>query len=441
MNALTPTKSFRVVERLPSNLEAAVVLERDIRVKPERIADYCLTTHEPIYEDLATLVESMACFDRLVPRRRSGGWTRKLTIQLPVYEHWKLQSSTAVEALTEAAWFLTGDQWSFEFVARQGAAPTRQGHLDLARAPIRHVIPFSDGLDSFAQARLSVGEHGRDAVMLVRSGLGHDRVLPGLLSLRVPRKFKGARLREVTYRTRPLVFYTLAAIAAVITGAEAVVVGENGQGAIGPACLPFPDEWWFRSTHPGFVARWARFLAIVFEQPVRFEQPQLWNTKGEVLSSLLERGLLAGWNKTSSCSARPFERHGHRGCGACGGCLLRTVSAHTADIASRDGSKTFDVFASDDTGHDGAGKEKQMSRSEREVAVRAIAVMAGFARLAASPGGQAAITREAQWIDPSHPELARAKLDRLLRQHRAEWEGFLGDLPNPSWVREIAGQL
>lgn len=166
MNALTSTKSFRVVERLPSNLEAAVVLERDIRVKPERIADYCLTTHEPIYEDLATLVESMAYFDRLVPRRRSGGWTRKLTIQLPVYEHWKLQSSTAVEALTEAAWFLTGDQWSFEFVARQGAAPTRQGHLDLARAPIRHVIPFSDGLDSFAQARLSVREHGRDAVML-----------------------------------------------------------------------------------------------------------------------------------------------------------------------------------------------------------------------------------------------------------------------------------
>lgn len=237
MNALTPTKSFRVVERLPSNLEAAVVLERDIRVKPERIADYCLTTHEPIYEDLATLVESMACFDRLVPRRRSGGWTRKLTIQLPVYEHRKLQSSTAVEALTEAAWFLTGDQWSFEFVARQGAAPTRQGHLDLARAPIRHVIPFSDGLDSFAQARLSVGEHGRDAVMLVRSGLGHDRVLPGLLSLRVPRKFKGARLREVTYRTRPLVFYTLAAIAAVITGAEAWSSAKTAKGQLArPAC-------------------------------------------------------------------------------------------------------------------------------------------------------------------------------------------------------------
>jgi len=67
-------------------------------------------------------------------------------------------------------------------------------------------------------------------------------------------------MREVSYRTRPLVFYTLAAIAAVITKAKVVVIGENGQGAFGPACLPFADEWWFRSAHPAFIKRWADFL-------------------------------------------------------------------------------------------------------------------------------------------------------------------------------------
>jgi hypothetical protein len=160
---------------VPTNV---AILGRAIRISPERIANYCITRHEPIYEDLATLVESMAYWDRRIVRRRAGGWARHMSIQLPVYEHSQLQRAAAVEALTEAAWFLTGDQWSFEFVARLVPAPVRQGKLPLSQAAVRHVVPFSDGLDSFAQVRFSVREYGRDAVMLVCSGLGRDRNRP-----------------------------------------------------------------------------------------------------------------------------------------------------------------------------------------------------------------------------------------------------------------------
>ncbi len=441
MNAVTPARLLRVAENAPCSAGQVVVLGRDIRTSSEKIARYCVMGREPIYEDLAVLVESMAYLDRLVPRRRAGGWARQLSIQVPVYEHGQFQRAGAIRALADAAWFLTGDLWSFEFVARKGPAPCRQSNLALPHGAIRHVIPFSDGLDSFAQVQLSVREYGRDAVMLVRSGLGRDRIFPKLASLRVPRKFSGVRMREVSYRTRPLVFYTLAAIAAAVTQAEAVIIGENGQGAIGPACLPFADEWWLRSAHPAFVTRWANFLRIILDKPIRFEQPQLWKTKGQVLSKLQAEGLIAGWEQTSSCSARPKDRHGHRGCGVCEGCLLRTVSAYAAGLALPAGNNAFNVHAFADMVLSRDGRERQMTPGERAIAVRAIAAMTEFAGLADSSEGDAAIDREARLIDPNNPGQVQVEFRRLLRQHRSEWDGFMSALPDHSWVRKIVGQL
>jgi 7-cyano-7-deazaguanine synthase in queuosine biosynthesis len=441
MNTFTPTRLLRVAEDASPGAEHVAVLGRDIRTSSERIARYCIMQHEAIYEDLATLVESMAYWDRVITRNRSTGWARQLHIQIPVYECDQFRRVDVSAALEDAAWLLTGDRWSFEFVVRRSPAPARQGKLALPQGRMRHVVSFSDGLDSFAQVQLSIAEHGRDAVMLVRAGLGRDRIFPKLVRLRVPRKFSGVRMREVSYRTRPLVFYTLAAIAAVITNAEAVVIGENGQGAFGPACLPFADEWWFRSAHPAFVKRWADFLGLVLEKPIPFEQPQLWRTKGEVLFELRERGFLAGWQQTSSCATRPKDRYGHHGCGICGGCLLRTVSIQAAGLCAPTGDNAWDVYASEDITYDRTGRERRMTPSERAVAVRAVAAMAEFARLADSPDGLLVIDREAGLVDPKNPEAAGGKLLRLLQWHRIKWEAFMSSMPNRSWVREIVDQL
>jgi 7-cyano-7-deazaguanine synthase in queuosine biosynthesis len=397
--------------------------------------------HEPIYEDLATLVEGMAYWDRRIRRRRSGGWAREMPIQLPAFEHSQFRRARIVESLADVAGFLTGDRWRFEFVPRMGPAPGRQGTLPLHQGRIKQVVPFSDGLDSFAQVRLSVSESGRETVMLVRSGLGPNRIFPDLVSVRVPRKFSGVRLREVSYRTRPLVFYTLAAIAGVVTNADAVLIGENGQGALGPACVPFADEWPFRSAHPGFVERWQEFLGLVLERPVRFEQPQLWKTKGQVFSDLLGKGLTAGWERTNSCATRPRDRYGRHGCGICGGCLLRTVSAHAAGLTAPVGANAFDVYSSEDIRRDRSGAKQRMTAGERAVAVGAIATMTEFARLANSSEGELTAQREALSIDPRKLESARANLLRLVHRHRTEWEGFMSSLPNRSWVREIVGWL
>jgi 7-cyano-7-deazaguanine synthase in queuosine biosynthesis len=447
MSTLTPTGFLRVSEEasIGTGTDLVAVLGRDIRTSSEKIASYCVMNHKPIYEDLATLVESMAFLDRRIVRKRSSGWPRQLSIQVPVYEHSQLRRTAATEALVEAVRFLTGDQWSFEFVTRKGPAPNRQGALSLPQAAMKHVVPFSDRLDSFAQARLSIREHGQGAVMLVRSGLGRDRISRKRdhelvrRPLRIPRKFGGGRMGEASYRTRPLVFYTLAAIGADITRAGAVVIGESGQGAIGPACLPFADEWWFRSAHPAFIKRWAHFLGIILGQPIRFEHPQLWKTKGEVLARLQADGLMAGWEQTSSCSARPNDRHGRRGCGFCGGCLLRAVSIHAAGLTLPAGDNAFDLYASEDVARDRGGRE--MTSGERAIAVRAIATMVGFARLADSSEGALAIQREARLVDPVDSTAAQTRLLRLVKQHQAEWNAFVSSLPQRSWVREIVDQL
>jgi hypothetical protein len=125
MSALTATRLLRVAENTSTSTEQVAVLGRDIRTSPERIARYCVTRHEPVYEDLATLVESMAFWDRRVVRKRTKGWTRKLSLQVPVYEYGQFQRAMTLDALVEAACFLTGDQWGFEFVARKGAKWSR----------------------------------------------------------------------------------------------------------------------------------------------------------------------------------------------------------------------------------------------------------------------------------------------------------------------------
>jgi hypothetical protein len=82
-----------------------------------------------------------------------------------------------------------------------------------------------------------------------------------------------------------------------------------------------------------------------------------------------------------------------------------------------------------------------MTLRERNVAVRAIATMAEFSRLLDSSDGKAVVDREARLIDPSNFGAVQATLRRLLKQHRSEWDAFVRDLPDHSWVREIVGLL
>src|ERR1700678_1736257 len=103
MNAAVRERFLEVAELECSSHDLAALLGRDIRLGHEVIANYCITEHLPIYEDIAVLVESMAYIDRAVARQRSRGWPRDLSIRLPVYELNTFRRNDVLQAITDAA--------------------------------------------------------------------------------------------------------------------------------------------------------------------------------------------------------------------------------------------------------------------------------------------------------------------------------------------------
>ena len=388
-------------------------------------------------EDLATVAESIALADRLFSRHRGTLWSRVINLEIPVFELQTFQSTQVGAALIDAIHFLTGDEWLLTFVKRTGL-PENGATLPFERVKYEYVMPFSDGLDSFAQGRLLEREVGREAILRLRSAkIGKGNRETEKLVLRVPRHLGAMHKPEKTYRSRPFVFFTFAGIGAFVADARAVVIGESGQGSLGPAMIRYADEWPFRSTHPGFVSRISSYLSLALGRPISFRLPQLWRTKGEVLRELADQNLLHGWNETTSCSVRPNNRHGAETCGICGGCMLRSLALFTSQIAQVESCSAFRITAPAEQSIDG----KDMTSSERHMAVRSLGTMAEFARLLSYPRGKNLIESESRLFNESEYTDVEANLSSLANRHAIEWQYFVKQLPKHGWARTIVDLL
>ena len=62
---------------------------------------------------------------------------------------------------------------------------------------------------------------------------------------------------------------------------------ESGQGAIGPFLQPLHNIYADYRNHPSFFRRMERFIKVLLEYSVAYEQPRLWNTKGETIAAFL----------------------------------------------------------------------------------------------------------------------------------------------------------
>jgi 7-cyano-7-deazaguanine synthase in queuosine biosynthesis len=309
--------------------------------------------------------------------------------------------------------------------------------LPFEKVAFQYVTPYSDGLDSFAQAQLLEKEVGRNKILKMRSArIGQDSDDLQRPVLRVPRSLGSMPKPEQTYRTRPFVFFSFAGIGAFVANSEAVVIGESGQGALGPALVRYADEWPFRSTHPGFISRLEKYLSLAFHTPIHFRMPQLWRTKGEVLLSLKDDGLLGNWTGTSSCSVRPANRHGGRACGICGGCMLRALATHSAGVTDPSYNPAFDptqirAVASD---------RMAMSTSERHMVVRSMGSMAEFAKLDRDDSKSVIQSESMLFMNPK-PTQVQIKLRDLIARHAKEWANYLENLPAGGWAHKFAEQL
>ena len=324
--------------------------------------------HEPLLQDdLLKVAGVIFLADRAFRRHaRLGDWTRSFACRLKVAEpkRW----SRAATALTQAASFLTDDNWSFEFiptdrkthVASWAAQDARNVASDKRYGP---VALFSGGLDSFCGAcQLFAGQAASQRVpVFVTSFVTELTRLTDLVTaisrsardgpfLHLPvygvsnaAQIKGlatAMLPERSRRSRSLYFLFQAIAAAIEFGVDDIHLYENGVLAFN---LPLrPDESGSRSTrhaHPYFIELVNGLIGrLGGDRKIVLSNPYALQTKAEILRHV-DTSSQALIGKTVSCWGYPNEIAGARTrrrqithCGRCLPCLIRRLALHSAVV-------------------------------------------------------------------------------------------------------------
>lgn len=441
---------------LQSNRRLQVPLGDGLEVLTGLLHEVCFTEVNALSLDLSVVLGAVKCADRSIRRQHSVGWARQLNIKVPVYELGKWRDDGVVASLVDALQYLTGDIWRFQFVKRRKKhSGTYQGVLlDPPDRP-RVFVPFSHGLDSFAQSELLRARSQQLDVMPVHlRSSGHEHTMKSLKRSRrdsltpvpVSAAVSEPKHSELSFRSRPFLYDGLAAYAAVLYHGGQVMIPENGQGSLGGSLVRLGLEAPHRSCHPGFTSRLNRFFARLTGTDVTFMHPALFHTKGQVLRQLAKvKSNSDAWlAEHSSCSydARHANRDGKQvHCGVCGNCVLRRVSIHAAGLSADPTPYKFDNLHA--TTLEGALAEADGSRSlaaYNDVARNAARSMQRLAQMMSPDAGY----RVASEIDGLARYQQRAKgevreaLYGMLEQHSKEWTNFLDYSGKSSWLTQLA---
>ena len=433
----------------PRRVDFACKIGRDLIIDPEHLGRYCLTDVEPVVDDLVLIAGAIAFTDRVVARRPSIAWRRDLHVSIPVHEPDRWQDAVLYRQLICTLDYVTGDNWTLSFKPRRLKTSIKpQAPLPLPNEAAM-VMPFSDGLDSFAVSRLVTARHPNVPLILVTTGKHKNRAVDqsnaalGSMMSRVAIPFKLSskhrlvRLRESSYRSRAFVFGVIAGIAAHHVGATNIYVAESGQGSLGPWLSPVGNEAPDVRMHPSFTARLSSLLNLVFGSTLSHIHSQLWLTKGETLKALVELGLSDGWWLTSSCARdqRYVSLDNKRiQCGVCAGCLLRRESLFAANLSSE-----FDRYLWDDLRAPSLSQAVQdritTSNDERQ-ALCAAHEMQGFGNILSEAGRIRMAAEELTPFVDRDSDVVEANLTRLIAAHASEWQMFCSMLGSQSFINQ-----
>ena len=414
---------------------------KSLIVDATNIHSYCVAPWDPRVHDAILLAAAIEFCDRTM-RRPSRTWGRELHLRMPVHDPDLWGSERTSNALHAALELLTGDRWRISFEARKDAFdPPEQFSFPVpASSPI--VMPFSDGLDSLAVSQLLEDDHGA-TVRRVRLGLDRMAGRSEFPFANVPFRVKPDRTVESSSRARGFKFMMLCGVAAKLVDATKIVVPESGQGALGPVLLPVGQSYEDYRCHPRFTGTMAELVSAVFGHEVQYQFPRLWYTKGQTLAavrySLQRNGSIESCRSCWQDSRRVSVSNHRRQCGICAACMLRRMSLHS--IGHQEPSETYvwhDLRV--ERFQDGAANEfkhKDPSGAFWEHAIAGTLHLDHLANLSISAVNQPAIDREcfrlSLCLGLTGQEI-RTRLEKLLRQHRAEWLSFLESLGPQSFV-------
>lgn len=421
-------------------------LDRDVSFSTAALESYAFAQWESVIYDVLVVAAAIEYGDKVI-KRPERGWTRRISLRIPVHDPARWNTLEVADALRDAVEFLTGDYWNISFVKRAKAAPSLSPNLLPLPVDTQAILAFSDGLDSRAVAGI-VGDALGEKLVRVRVGIkSSDR--PRAQGKREPFTtvpydvISNMPNRETSARSRGFKFALISGIAAYVTGAPEIVIPESGQGAIGPALISvghaYPD---FRN-HPLFTRRMERFLSALLRKEFNYIFPRIWNTKGETLREYVEIDGSDAWKSTRSCwrnNQWVAVKGKLRQCGACAACMLRRVSVHAAGLTEPPDTYVCADMTASTLAAAIDPEFTRMNEAFKEYAVAGILHMDHLADMA-NADARPQVRRHAAQLGPAlslSPQDTEQRLAALLTRHAKEWKSFMDSLGAHSFVKQWA---
>jgi 7-cyano-7-deazaguanine synthase in queuosine biosynthesis len=257
----------------------------------------------------------------------------------------------------------------------------------------------------------------------------------------IPFRVNVPSARESSARSRGFKFAAITAIAAQLTGLTTIVVPESGQGALGPVLLPLHNVYADYRNHPTYFRKIERFIKAALGHGVRYEQPRLWNTKGETVAAYRRctNNALDELFETRSCWQQRWNAKMSgklRQCGLCATCLLRRMSMHAAGIDEPDDTYAIADLTVPDFSAALLDRKVRMSRTMIEygsVGARHLQQLADMSDVSDEALRVHAFEIARAVGAPHHKTLAN--LRNLLRTHAQEWRTFVAAQGEQSFLK------
>lgn len=319
----------------------------------------------PIVRDLLSVGAYVFLADGAVRRATqhdpvAKGWRRELEVHVPVIEpeRWTAAAPILVRLLE----FATDDSWSFVFRRSEVAQQLALGLVAPPDGPAPTCVAlFSGGLDSLA-GTLRLSDEGERPILATHwtTGTGRgftDDVLDSLRAARPGWRYPNPTLRtirapgagdarDLTQRSRGVLYLNLGVAVALQAGLHRVVVPENGVTSLNLAQSgQSVGAMRSRTTHP--KALWIyRELLGALGLSVTIETPFVDHTKADVIAEAVRRGGETLAHTAVSCSHAMFRRKIAPHCGTCSQCVDRRLAGLAAgwDDALEQSQHLTDLF-------------------------------------------------------------------------------------------------
>ncbi len=308
--------------------------------------------------DLLYVSLSVFAADRLCLRNNAvDGWSRKLTIYIPVLEYdlWEKAKGTLEEMLG----FLSGDKWTFIFRKREQTENEKAKHEKWEKSKqqtkdYEQLCMFSGGLDSFIGAIDLLESENKKTLFVSHYGGGKGtKEFQDILKEKFINQYslesrdfhqyyaKVVSGVEDTTRTRSFMFFSHAiAVASCLKKSVDLIIPENGFISLNiPSTFSRMGTSSTRTTHPHYMDLFRKLLGLI-NISVRLVNPYQFKTKGEMLLECRNQAFVKNnLENTMSCShpdiGRMQKETEARHCGYCLPCVIRQAAILRAGMTDK----------------------------------------------------------------------------------------------------------